>query len=128
MVFDREKAKKAITRSTPNDPELDEKFSEAEELRHKLALSQEEHRHKETMRVTELGLVGRIVGGESNAALTAAFLVVVVGLGSATGCLIAAYHLPTAADFWAKQSERSVALALAALSFIFGKSAGRSPK
>lgn len=128
MASEREKAKGAIRERKPDDPGLAEKFNEAQTLQHKVALNQEEHRHKEEMRSKELGWVGRIVGGEATASLTVAFIVVCFGLVTSAGCLAFAVYFPNTAEFWAKQSERSVALALAALSFIFGKSAGRSTR
>src|SRR6266849_1744748 len=107
MASERDKAKKAITNRTSEEPDLDETLSQAQDLQHQLAIDKEEHRHKETMRATELGWVGRIVGGEATASLTVAFIVVCVGLFSAFGCLGMAAYSPAAADFWAKQSERS---------------------
>ena len=103
-------------------------LNQAHAFQHQLAIKEEEHRHKETMRATELGWIGRILGGEASASLTAAFIVVCVGLFTAVACLFMAAYAPAAADFWAKQFERSVAVAMTALSFIFGKSPGRSSK
>jgi hypothetical protein len=129
MASERDKAKKSITRRDSNEPELDDALTQAHALQHKLALQTEDNRHREAMRVAELGWVGRIIGGEATASLTVAFIVVCSGLISAAWCLaIAAYSSTAAADFWAKQSERSVAVTMTALSYIFGKSPGRSSK
>ena len=126
MASERDKAKQAITKRKQDDPELDDALAQASVLQHQLAINQEQHRHAETMRATELGTMGKFLGGESHASVTIAFIVVCLGMLAAVGCLVAAARSPSAADFWAKQSERLGAVALTALSFIFGKSAGRS--
>jgi hypothetical protein len=129
MASEREQAKKAITNRTSDEPELDLALSQAQSLQHKLqhelAVKTEEHRHKEHMRKTELGLVGLIFGGESSASLTIAAVVAVISIIAAVGCLIMAWQNPAANDFWGKQFERSTAVAMSALAFIFGK-AGRN--
>ena len=121
MASEREDAKKAITARTSEEPELEEQLNQAHALQHRLESEKEAHRHKELMRATELGWVGRIVGGEATASLTVAFIVVCVGLFSAVGCLAMAAYSPSVGNFWAQQSDRSTAIAMAALSFIFGK-------
>jgi homoserine acetyltransferase len=121
MASEREQAKSAITARTSEEPELEEKLSQAHALQHRLESDKEAHRHKEAMRAAELGWFGRILGGEATASLTVAFIVVCVGLFTAVGCLGMAAYAPSTGDFWAKQSERSIAVAMAALSFIFGK-------
>jgi hypothetical protein len=125
MASDRKEATKAITSQSSEEPELDLTLNQAHTLQHELELKREDHRHKETMRAAELGWVGRILGGEASASLTAAFIVVCVGLASTAGCFVAAYTQPSQ-EFWAKQSERMIAITMAALSFIFGKSPGRN--
>jgi hypothetical protein len=125
MASERDRDKQAITKRKQDDPELEDALAQATVLQHQLAIDQEHHRHAEAMRATELGSLGRILGGESSVSLTTAFIVVCGGMLALTGSLVMAGIIPAASDFWAKQAERSGAIAMTALSFIFGKSAGR---
>jgi len=43
----------------------------------------------------------------------------------ASGWMASTSQHPDSADFWSKQTERSIAFAVSALSFIFGRSSGR---
>src|SRR5215831_415638 len=110
MASERDKAKKAITDRKSDEPELDDALAQAALLRHQLAISQEKHRHDEVMQAAELGSLGRFLGGEVSASLTIAFMVVCAGLVGLIGSLVMAGASPPAAEFWAKQAERSGAI------------------
>ncbi len=84
-----------------------------------------DHDHK--MRKLELGLVGKLLGGERNAPTHVAAVLGGIGGLSAIGCLIAAGQVePAQSDFWAQQFERALAFATAAVAFIFGKGGSKS--
>lgn len=119
MASEREDAKRAIMERGEADPELDQLLSGAHRLQ--LDLAKETNRHNETMRAKELGVFGKLVGGETTAPFTVALLVVVLGFAGAAACWVAAWNAPTSAEFWAKQAERGIAVATAALAFIFGR-------
>lgn len=119
MVSEREKAKGAITEQDETDPELGEALSEA--TGYQLELTKENNRHKERQRAQDLGLVGKIIGGENHAPSAVALFVVIVGFMAAIGCWIAAANFVDQAEFWAKQAERALGIGMAALTFLFGK-------
>ena len=125
MASERDKAKKAITKTDSTDPELNAALAEGTELQHLLMV--ESNRHKEAMRSVELGLIGRVVGGEANAPVAVATMVVVAGIvGAALSVWMAAQsQRPDSSEYWSKMIERSSALTITGLSFIFGRSGRR---
>ena len=117
MASDREKAKRSITQRKTQEPELDEAISQAHSLAAALDLKTEDHRHEEAM----LGKIGRILGSDSSTSV--AFIAVCAGIVGTLFCYGCALHAPATAEFWGKQAERSIAFTVAALSFIFGRTA-----
>jgi len=87
----------------------------------------EANRHKEAMRSVELGLIGRVVGGEANAPIAVATIVVVAGIVGASLSVWMAYQSQRfdSSDYWSKMIERFLALTISGLSFIFGRSGRR---
>jgi hypothetical protein len=117
--LNREDAKGAIIRREKEDPELDEVISTAHHFQ--LQLAKETNRHNEAMRRAELGFFGRILGGEATAPFVIATLVVFLGfLVAACSWFMAAWE-PSQAEFWAKQAERGITIASAAVAYIFGR-------
>jgi hypothetical protein len=115
--LNREDAKGAIIQRDNDDPELDAVLSSAHHLQ--LHLIKETNRHSEAMRKTELGFFGRIIGGEATAPFVVATFVVFLGfLAAASSWFMAAWE-PNQAEFWAKQAERGISVASAAVAFIF---------
>ena len=125
MASEREKAKKAIKTTESKDPELTDALASASELQHKITA--ENNRHKEALQQAELGWVGRLLGGDKIAPIAIASLVVLVGLlGAAlSGYAASESQRPDSADFWSKMVERSIAMVLTGLSFIFGRTGRR---
>jgi hypothetical protein len=124
MASERDKAKSAIQRTDPIDPEMNAALAEGREEQHRIMA--ENNRHKEAMLSAELGQVGRWLGGEKMAPIVIASVVVIVGL---FGALLSGYmgsqsQRPDSAEYWSKMVERSIALTSVGLSFIFGR-AGR---
>ncbi len=111
MELNRADAKEAIVSRETDDPELDAALSSGHKLQ--LELVKEQHRHAETMR----GLGAKIFGHGDNAPTYIAAAAVGAGVVIAGGCLVAAYQsdIPSAVDFWAKQSERAFSFAATAL-------------
>jgi hypothetical protein len=125
MASERDKAKSAIKNTDSADPELNAALAEGTELQHRLMV--ESNRHKEAMRSVELGLIGRLVGGEANAPIAVATIVVVAGIAGA--CLsvwmASQSQRPDSSEYWSKMIERFLALTISGLSFIFGRSGRR---
>jgi hypothetical protein len=115
----REDAKSAIIHRDENDPELDDVISSAHQLQ--LHLFKERNRHNEAMQKIELGFFGRIIGGEATAPFVVATIVVFLGFLAAGASWFMAAWEPNQAEFWAKQAERGISVASAAVAFIFGR-------
>jgi len=69
----------------------------------------------------ELGAAGRLLGGEKNAPVIIAAVVVLLGMVAFFCCLVAESRYAANAQFWAQQGERGLGLSGAALGYIFGK-------
>jgi len=125
MASERDRAKNAIKRTDSTDPELNAALAEGTELQHLLMI--EVNRHKETMRSVELGWIGRVLGGEANAPIAVATIVVVAGIvGASLSVWMASQSLrPESSEYWSKMVERFLALTISGLSFIFGRSGRR---
>jgi hypothetical protein len=125
MASERDKAKSAIKKTDSTDPELAAALAEGTELQHLLMV--ETNRHKEAMRSVELGWIGRVVGGETNAPIAVATLVVVAGLAGVFLSVWMASQSPRtdSSEYWSKMIERFLALTVSGLSFIFGRSGRR---
>jgi hypothetical protein len=117
--LNRADAKGAIIQRDRDDPELDAVLSSAHQLQ--LHLAKETNRHDEAMRRAELGLFGRIIGGEATAPFVVAAIAVFAGFLAAGGSWFMAAWEPNQAEFWAKQAERGISVASAAIAFIFGR-------
>jgi hypothetical protein len=115
----RESAKGAVVQKTTADPELAEVLSGAHKLQ--LDLTKEANRHALAMHKSELGFIGRALGGPANAPVVVACIALLCGVAVYVGCLYAASQFADQADFWGKQGERVLAFAGAALAFIFGR-------
>jgi hypothetical protein len=122
MASERDTAKKAIKDTEATEPEFTAALAQGQEQQHRITT--ENNRHKEFMRTTDLGWFGRAFGGEVNAPFAIAALVVICGVLGAflAGYMASKSQRPDAADYWSKQVERSAALAMTSLSFIFGRS------
>lgn len=84
-----------------------------------------DHDHK--MRVLELGLIGRLLGGEKNSAIHVAAIISVIGALAGLGCLgMAAHAGPEQGGFWGQQFERAFAFTTATVAFIFGRGGSKS--
>lgn len=119
MASEREVAKGAITERDDIDPELKEALSQASGFQ--LDVTKENNRHREHQRAQELGLIGKLIGGEQNAPGAVALFVVLVGYLSAIGCMVAAGIDHDQAAFWSQQVERGFGVGSAALAYLFGK-------
>lgn len=123
MVVDRNQAKQQASPAEPSDPQLDTILSDAGALR--VALEKEANRHREVFAKDERGKLGSLLGGESSAPVTIAFIAILIGSLVWIACLIAAYCLPDQADFWSTQANRALAFSLTALGYVFGKGSSK---
>lgn len=87
----------------------------------------EANRHKEAMRSVELGWIGIVVGGEANAPIAVATIVVAAGIAGAciSVWMASQSQRPDSSEYWSKMIERFMALTISGLSFIFGRSGRR---
>jgi hypothetical protein len=117
--LDRESAKKSISARQSNDPEMEDVLDSASKFQ--LEIVKEQHRHLEVQKMSDLGFIGRAIGGEKNAPTVVALIAMMTGLlGAAVATYMAAKD-PSASEFWGKYIERAVAFASASLTFIFGR-------
>lgn len=118
---ERISAKKAIKSREQDDPELDKALTDAQE--YQLKINQETHRHNEAMQKINLGRIGSIIGGEKSVPGVIAFVVVCFGLFATAFCYYVMWksETPAAQEFWSKQSERGLATAGIAMSYLFGR-------
>jgi hypothetical protein len=119
MASEREQAKQSASEPEPSDPDLGETLGAANQFN--VELIKEANRHREQMAHGERGLLGRLVGGPTNAPTIIAFIIASVGLGIAMWCLSQASAPGADADFWSKQAERAFAFSGTAVGFIFGR-------
>jgi len=112
IITDRDAARHATAGKEGADPELTRNFGQAVHLQHQLDDKKETNRYKEVRydKLIELSPV-----------IIAAF-VVILGFAVFIGCMFAALGHETQAEYWAKQGERGIGTAVAALAYIFGKS------
>jgi hypothetical protein len=69
---------------------------------------------------TELGWFGKVFGNESHAALVIAFVMIVLGFGTAIVLWVTAYKTGQR-EFWSSEAHLSLAAATSALGYVFGR-------
>lgn len=94
-----------------DDPDLKRNLQAAVQLQHQLDEQKETHRHREARYDKLIELAPVII----------AAVVVVLGFGVFIGAMYAASRQQAQSEFWAKQGERGISTAVAALAYIFGK-------
>ncbi len=93
-----------------------------DEAKHQLEIAKESNAHAKAMYLAELGLFGRLIGGEKTAPVLIAGFAVAAGLLVVIFSAYMASQHPGSEEFWSKLLERGFAFAAAALAFIFGRS------
>ena len=111
MASERDEVRGSITERDAADPALQATLSKAHQLQHALDKDKETNRHKEAKYDKYIGAVPYAI----------AALAVVLGFGIFFASMYAASRETAQADFWAKQGERGIGVATAALAYIFGK-------
>ena len=119
MASERDTAKGAVVHKEETDPELDSALFSA--AKHQLEVKKEENRHKEKINEQNLGLVGNLFGDGKNIPTSAALITVLLAFLVTIGLYLAAYTHLEQAELWASNAERALAVALAALAYLFGK-------
>lgn len=124
MASEREKAKGAVVKSDDEDAELEAALASA--AKHQLDLKKEDNRHREEMNKMSLGFIGRAFGGEKSAPM----FIAAIAAGLAFLAILYTLHqgssaAPEMADYWSTQTERLIALMIAALTFIFGRGSAK---
>ena len=125
MASERDAAKKAVKEKDPTDLDLNVALADGRQEQHRITV--ENNRHKEAMQSAELGRLGRWLGGEKSAPIAIAATVVIAGVLGAflSGYMASRSQRSDSAEYWSKMVERSLALTLSGLSFIFGRSGRR---
>lgn len=107
----RDAARSATHDRDGDDPDLKRNLQAAVELQHQLDDKKETHRHREARFDKLIELAPVII----------AAIVVVLGFAVFIGAMFEASWQAKQAEFWAKQGERGISTAVAALAYIFGK-------
>ncbi len=129
MASEREEVLHSLASPAPDVPKLlpapniETALSAAESTR-QLQLSQQ---HEMDRLNAELGWFGKVFGSESHAAIVIAFIVIVLGFGTAIGLWIAAYRSGKT-DFWSSEAHIALAAATSALGYVFGRGSRDSSK
>ena len=95
---------------------LDDALSQAETTRQLEA----RNRHDLERLHAELGWFGKVFGSESHAAIVIAFVVILLGFGSAIVLWVVAAHSATP-DRWTSEAHIALGAATSALSYVFGR-------
>ena len=75
-------------------------------------------------RQSELGIIGRLLGGKENASTSVALIAMGFGIVAFFLCLHYAAYSP-ASETWHREADASLAFAASALAYIFGRSSRR---
>ena len=121
---DRSAAKATVKSTDEGDAELDATLK----LGHlaQLEITKEVNRHAVEMHKAELGVVGRILGGEKSAPLAIAAVVLVAALVMIAGCFALVAWVPGGEDVWRLGLNGLFSLCSLVVGFIFGR--GDKPK
>jgi hypothetical protein len=122
MASERDAARGNIADQEQADPDLNRKLTAGHELQ--IAIDREANRSKEALAALNVGWFGKVFGNSDHAPTVVAAVVVVFGFVAFFCCLIAASWYQANPDFWAKQGERGIGIATAALAYIFGRGSG----
>jgi hypothetical protein len=98
------------------DTKLQNALTVGEETR-RLQMSNE---HEINRLNAELGWFGKVFGSESHAAMVIAFVMIILGFGTAIGLWVVAYKTGKT-DFWSSEAHLSLAAATSALGYVFGR-------
>lgn len=83
-----------------------------------------ELRERAQERISELGVIGQLLGGKENAPVSVALIALASGILAFFLCLHYAAYSSTP-ETWHREAEGSLAFAASALAFIFGRSSKR---
>lgn len=111
MASERDEVRGSVVEKESADPDLQAAMTDAHHLQHNLDRDKETNRHKEAKYDKWIGAVPYAI----------AALAVVFGFVIFFVSMYAASDQIAQADFWAKQGERGIGVATAALAYIFGK-------
>lgn len=119
MVSEREAAKQAASNREDEDPELTNALTRAHS--YQLDLKKEDNRHAEAINQQNLGWIGNIIGDGKSVPTIAALATIFLTVLLAGGLYVAMIYNPEYGDAFSTQAERSLAVAGAALAYVFGK-------
>ena len=125
MATERETVKRSIVKQAdaPLPPAMDGAIDRGTELE----ILIQNHGHLERMQAANLGWFGKVLGGERNASIVIAFIVILLSMSIATGLWIAAAHSQHP-EFWSHEAQVAWSFAGAALAFIFGRTTAHHSK
>ena len=137
MASERARVKRDVIQSTAEtvEPaEYVEVLSEGQASQHEIV--REANRSKEAIlrmeldaraedKRSDLGMIGRYIGGKENSPVSIALVAVICGILAAFLCFHYAAVSPSASEPWIRAAEGCLAFASSALAFIFGRSGRR---
>lgn len=91
-----------------------------------LKKAQVKHKHKRAMREKDLGLIGRLLGGEQYAPLTLALFAITIGAVMMFLALILEALFPDDVNIWNRAINGSITLISTSLAYSFGRASHRS--
>lgn len=111
MASERDEVRGSVVEKEAADVDLQTTIENAHNLQNSLDRDKETNRHKEAKYDKWIGALPYCI----------ASLAVLLGFGIFFVSMYAASYQVEQADFWAKQGERGIGVATAALAYIFGK-------
>lgn len=111
MASERDEVRESVVEKESADPDLQAAIAKGAQLQHSLDADKENNRHKEAKYDKWIQAVPYVI---------AAFAVV-LGFAIFFVSMYVASNQIDQAEFWAKQGERGIGVATAALAYIFGK-------
>jgi len=123
MVSERDGILAEIVPGPPNpEAKLEAAMSEAERTK-QLSL---EHDYAIKIKRADLGWFGVIFGSEAHASIVVAFVVVIMGFGTAIALWTVAYFTGRP-EFWSSEAHVALAAATSALGYVFGRGSKDAP-
>lgn len=111
MTSERDQVRGSVVEKDSADAELQAAIGNAHQLQHSLDKEKETNRHREAKYDKWISAVPYII----------AALAVIFGFAVFFLSMYFSSHAPEQGEFWAKQGERGIGVATAALAYIFGK-------
>ncbi|HUA98413.1 MAG TPA: hypothetical protein VMA34_08820 [Terracidiphilus sp.] len=128
MASERDEVLKAVVEQETTQPtKLETAISDASNEAERTKRLELEQKHALAKLHAELGVFGRIFGGEPHAPIVIAFIVVVFGLLTSAGLWWFAFQTGSR-EFWSGEAHIALGAATTALGYVFGRGSKGSSK